>query len=52
MEVTLKAAKQAGYSRVSLSVHPQNPAQHLYESCGFRKLEVRNSYHVMVARVA
>ena len=52
MEAALKAAKQAGYSRVSLSVHPQNPAQHLYESCGFRKLEVRNSYHVMVARVA
>jgi ribosomal protein S18 acetylase RimI-like enzyme len=52
MEAALKAAKQAGYSRVSLSVHPQNPAQYLYESCGFRKIEVRNSYHLMVAHVA
>jgi ribosomal protein S18 acetylase RimI-like enzyme len=52
MEAALKAAKQAGYSRVSLSVHPQNPAKHLYESCGFRKVEIRNSYHVMVAHLA
>lgn len=49
MEAALRAARQAGYSRVSLSVHPQNPARYLYESCGFRKVEIRNSYHVMVA---
>ena len=52
MEAALKAAKEAGYSRLSLSVHPQNPAQHLYEACGFRKVEIRDSYHVMVAHVA
>jgi GNAT superfamily N-acetyltransferase len=52
MEAALKAAKQAGYSRVSLSVHPQNPAKHVYESFGFRTVEIRNSYHVMVAHVA
>jgi len=52
MAAALKAAKQAGYTRVSLTVHPHNPAQHLYQSCGFRKVEVRNSYHLMVAQVA
>jgi ribosomal protein S18 acetylase RimI-like enzyme len=52
MEAALEAARQAGYSRVSLSVHPQNPARRLYESCGFRKVEVRNAYHIMVAQAA
>lgn len=46
---TLRAAADAGYARVSLTVHPDNPAQHLYERCGFRKLERRNHYHLMVA---
>jgi ribosomal protein S18 acetylase RimI-like enzyme len=32
-------------------VHPENPAQHLYERCGFRKVERRNNYHLMVARL-
>jgi ribosomal protein S18 acetylase RimI-like enzyme len=49
MLAALKAAGQAGYPRVSLTVHPENPARHLYESCGFRKIELRNSYHLMVA---
>jgi len=52
MAAALKAAKWAGYSRVSLSVHPDNPARHLYESCGFRNVETRNSYHVMAAGLA
>jgi len=52
MAVALQAAKQAGYRRVSLTVHPHNPAQHLYQSCGFRKVEERNSYHLMVAQLA
>jgi ribosomal protein S18 acetylase RimI-like enzyme len=49
---TLKAAAQAGYKQVSLTVHPENPAQYMYESCGFRKAERRNNYHLMVASAA
>ena len=51
MAAALKAAKQAGYARVSLTVHPQNPAQHMYEACGFRKVEIRQSYQLMVANL-
>jgi ribosomal protein S18 acetylase RimI-like enzyme len=49
MREALRAAGRLGYRRVSLTVHPENPAQHLYESCGFRKIERRNGYHLMVA---
>jgi ribosomal protein S18 acetylase RimI-like enzyme len=52
MREALKAAARAGYRQVSLTVHPENPAQSLYESCGFRKVELRNNYHLMVASVA
>jgi ribosomal protein S18 acetylase RimI-like enzyme len=48
----LAAARESGYRQVSLTVHPENPAQHLYERCGFRKIERRNSYHLMVASLA
>ena len=48
----LGAARQAGYERVSLTVHPENPAQYLYERCGFRKIERRRGYHLMVAAIA
>lgn len=48
----LKAAQAVGYRHVALTVHPENPAQHLYERCGFRKVERRNGYHLMVARLA
>ena len=49
---TLKAARLAGYKRVSLTAHPDNPAQYMYERCGFRKIELRNTYHLMVASLA
>ncbi|HEY5897276.1 MAG TPA: GNAT family N-acetyltransferase [Burkholderiales bacterium] len=49
MQAALAAARAAGYARVSLTVHPQNPAVRLYESCGFEKRGVRNTYHLMVA---
>lgn len=49
---TLRLAAAAGYRRVSLTVHPANPAQWLYESCGFRKVELRGSYQLMVAALA
>lgn len=45
----LAAAREAGFAKVALTVHPANPAQHLYERCGFRKLGLRNGYHLMVA---
>lgn len=48
----LRAVALAGYRQVSLTVHPENPAQYLYESCGFRKVERRNTYHLMMGRVA
>ena len=47
----LEAARQAGYARVSLTVHPDNPARRMYESCGFRNVEIRNSYHLMLAHL-
>ena len=49
MLATLRAASRAGYSQVSLTVHPENPAQYMYERCGFRKIDRRNGYHLMVA---
>jgi ribosomal protein S18 acetylase RimI-like enzyme len=49
MRAALEAARAAGYTQVSLTVHPQNPAIALYERCGFRKIAMRNTYHLMVA---
>jgi len=48
MLAALEAARAHGYRQVSLTVHPQNPAGALYESCGFQKREVRTTYHLMV----
>jgi len=52
MMAALEAARQAGYGQVSLTVHPLNPAIRMYESCGFRKLELRNTFHLMAAQIA
>ena len=46
---TLNQAWQAGYAKVSLTVHPENPAIPLYARCGFHKIEMRRGYHLMVA---
>lgn len=51
MEHALQAAARAGYRQVSLTVHPDNPAQRVYERCGFRELARRNHYRLMVASV-
>ncbi|MCE9657946.1 MAG: GNAT family N-acetyltransferase [Burkholderiales bacterium] len=51
MRAALAAAKAAGHAQVALTVHPENPAIALYESCGFEKRALRNSYHLMVARL-
>jgi GNAT superfamily N-acetyltransferase len=45
----LAAAREAGFSKVSLTVHPANPAQTMYERCGFKKVGMRNGFHLMVA---
>ena len=52
MLAALQAARGAGYRQVSLTVHPENPAQYLYERCGFRKVDLRSNYCLMVASVA
>jgi ribosomal protein S18 acetylase RimI-like enzyme len=49
MRAALDAARRAGHARVSLTVHPENPAIAMYERCGFRKAGLRNTYHLMVA---
>jgi ribosomal protein S18 acetylase RimI-like enzyme len=51
MQAAIEAAQRAGYRRVSLTVHPQNPAIRMYESCGFRKSGLRNTYHLMIAEM-
>jgi GNAT superfamily N-acetyltransferase len=48
----LQAARGAGFKQVSLTVHPENPALFMYERCGFRKIDRRNNFHLMVASVA
>jgi RimJ/RimL family protein N-acetyltransferase len=48
----LAAARRAGYRQAALTVHPENPAQHMYERCGFRQIDRRNGFHLMVARLA
>jgi ribosomal protein S18 acetylase RimI-like enzyme len=51
LQAALDAARAHGYRQVSLTVHPQNPAIALYESCGFVKRDLRNTYHLMVAQL-
>ena len=52
MVAALDAAREHGYRQVSLTVHPENPAIALYESCGFAKRGIRNTYYLMVATLA
>jgi RimJ/RimL family protein N-acetyltransferase len=48
LRAALDAGRAWGYRQVSLTVHPQNPAIALYERCGFRKVGVRRTYHLMI----
>lgn len=52
MRAALRAARDAGYRRVSLTVHPQNPAGRLYARCGFRDAGLRNTYRLMVVELS
>lgn len=47
MRSALASAEAHGYRKVSLTVHPENPAIALYERCGFRKIGLRGTYHLM-----
>ncbi|APV50034.1 hypothetical protein BWI17_10270 [Betaproteobacteria bacterium GR16-43] len=47
----LEAARRHGYREVSLTVHPENPARHLYERCGFTERAERRSYRLMVCEL-
>lgn len=47
MRAALEAAR-ARYRQVALSVHPENPAARLYRKCGFRQVDVRRTYLIMV----
>lgn len=51
MRAALATAREAGVAQVALTVHPRNPAIALYRSCGFENAGVRNTYHLMVARL-
>jgi GNAT superfamily N-acetyltransferase len=48
LSAALQAAWAHGYQRVSLTVHPQNPAVQLYEGCGFSRHGLRGSYYLMI----
>ena len=47
MRAALEAARSR-YRRVSLSVHPENPAARLYARCGFVQVDVRRAYRIML----
>ena len=51
MLAALESARIAGFGQVALTVHPENPAIAMYERCGFQKRAIRNTYHLMVARL-
>jgi ribosomal protein S18 acetylase RimI-like enzyme len=36
LDALARAARDAGYARLVLSVDPRNPARRLYERCGYR----------------
>jgi ribosomal protein S18 acetylase RimI-like enzyme len=48
MRSALASAQAHGYRKVSLTVHPENPAIALYERCGFAKAGLRGTYHLMI----
>jgi RimJ/RimL family protein N-acetyltransferase len=49
IRAALDAAREHGYNRISLTVHPEHRAIRLYEKCGFVKSGLRRSYHLMIA---
>ena len=49
---TLREAWDRGHPQVSLTVHRLNPAVALYEACGFRRIDERGPYHLMLAKAS
>ena len=52
LKAALGAAWAHGYRKVSLTVHPENPARTMYQACGFAEAGLRGTYHLMVAQSA
>jgi len=52
MLAALQAARVQGYKRVSLTVHSENPAASMYKACGFVRLGLRGTYHLMATASA
>jgi len=48
LAAAIDAARDHGFRRVALTVHPGNPAIALYEKLGFRKAGLRRTYHLMI----
>ena len=48
LSAAIDAARDHGFPRVALTVHPENPAIALYEKQGFRKAGLRRTYHLMI----
>ncbi|MDX2110122.1 MAG: GNAT family N-acetyltransferase [Verrucomicrobiota bacterium] len=51
MLAALAAARVHGYKQVALTVHPENPAIKVYERCGFTKLALRSTFHLMLVKL-
>ena len=51
LRALLDEAKRNGFSQMSLSVEPENPALRLYERFGFEKVGESNGSWVMLARL-
>lgn len=49
LRAAMDVARAYGHRRISLTVHPENPAVRLYERCGFRRIDQRRNYHLMLA---
>lgn len=47
LEAVQDLGRTLGVATVSIHVEQSNPAQHLYERLGFRKIEVRGIYHLL-----
>jgi ribosomal protein S18 acetylase RimI-like enzyme len=47
----MSAAREAGVPQITLTVHPENPAEALYQALGFENIEMRHGYHLMLARL-
>ena len=52
LRALLDEAKRGGFSQISLSVEPDNPALRLYERFGFEKVGESNGSWVMLTRLA